>query len=170
MKASTVLAFQQTATAQLRRPWQTFKNGQLWYGMLKTGTKRLPLTTKQGNKNYYKGTRSSGIGRLNAAGTYIVNWDKVRTYVVPTELNSSELKPLVSPRVPQIKQKFIGYEDGAKSPQFALDNIINFVEHGENYKDVDLLKTDFLEEFVSTKTSDDLLAETAEVESTEKQS
>lgn len=151
MRASQILNFQSTAAINLRRPWQTFKDGQLWYGQSKSGSKRHALTTKQGNKHYYKGTRSSGIGRLNAAGRYIVNWDKVRTYVVPASLNSTNLKALVSPRTPQIKQKLEGYQDNWKSPEFALDSVIDFVEYGENYSNQDLEKQEYLEKYVSSK-------------------
>jgi len=148
MRASSIVSFHQTTSVGLRRPWQTFKDGQIWYGMMKLGSKRHPLTTKQGNKHYYKGTGSSGYGRLNKNGTYLVNWDKVRTYVVPADLNSTELKPLVSPKTPQIYQKYVGYTDGVKSPELAMKNIIDFVELGENYNNVDLEKSNYLEEFV----------------------
>ncbi|ODV77370.1 uncharacterized protein CANTADRAFT_91823 [Suhomyces tanzawaensis NRRL Y-17324] len=151
MRASAVHSFQQTAAASLRRPWQTFRDGQIWYGLTKRGNKRLPLTTKQGNKHYYKGTRSTGIGSLNSNGTYIINWEKVRTYVVPADLHNTELKALVSPKVPQIYQKYVGFQDGAKSPELAFDNVVNFIEHGENYNDVDLEQSNYLEEFVSSK-------------------
>ena len=76
MRASQVLSFQSTVSNSLRRPWQTFRDGTLFYGQLKTGTKRHPLTTKQGNKDFYKGTRSSGIGHLDTRGRYHVNWEK----------------------------------------------------------------------------------------------
>lgn len=149
MQVSQIRFFQQSCVNQLRRPWQTFKDGQLWYGITKTGSKRHPLTTKQGNKHYYKGTRSSGVGLQDSHGRYIVNWNKVRTYVVPPNLETSELKSLVSPRVPQIHQKFIGYPDGAKNAQLAFKNIIDFIEHGENYNDVNLEESQYLEEFVN---------------------
>lgn len=148
MRASVVLNFQQSTSASLRRPWQTFKDGQIWYGLTKRGSKRHPLTTKQGNKNFYKGTGSSGYGKSNKNGTYIMNWEKVRTYVVPAELNTTELKALVSPKVPGIYQRFVGYEDGAKSPELAFKNIIDFIELGENYNNIDLEKSQYLEEFV----------------------
>ena len=38
-----------------------FRDGTLYYGQLKSGSKRHALTGKQGNKHYYKGTRSTGI-------------------------------------------------------------------------------------------------------------
>lgn len=147
MRPSQALNFQQSCVASLRRPWQTFRDGQIWYGLTKSGSKRHQLTTKQGNKHYYKGTRSSGYGHLNKSGHYIVNWEKVRTYCVPADLATTDLKALVSPKVPQIKQKFVGYQDGAKSPELAFDNLVKFVEYGENYADVDLEASNYLEEF-----------------------
>lgn len=149
MRATNVLNFQQTTVSNLRRPWQTFKDGQIWYGMTTRGTKRHPLTTKQGNKHYYKGTGSSGYGKLNKSGVYIVNWTKVRTYVVPADLHNTELKPLVSANVPQIYQKFTGYSDGMKSPELAWKNVVDFVEYGENYNEQDLEENQYLEEFVN---------------------
>lgn len=116
--------------------------------MTKRGSKRHPLTSKQGNKHYYKGTGSSGYGRLNAAGTYVVDWKKVRTYVVPADLNTTDLKALVSPNVPEIHQRFAGYTDGFKSPELAWHNIQAFIEMGENYNDHDLDRTQYLEEYI----------------------
>ncbi|EEQ35985.1 putative 54S ribosomal protein [Clavispora lusitaniae] len=148
MRASSVLNFQHSATANLRRPWQTFKDGQIWYGLTTRGSKRHPLTSKQGNKHYYKGTGSSGYGKLNKAGQYIVNWSKVRTYVVPADLPNTELKALVGGSVPQIYQRLEGYSDGFKSPELLWENIKDFVEYGENYNDQDLEKNNYLEEFI----------------------
>lgn len=149
MRASSVLNFQASATANLRRPWQTFRDGQIWYGSIKSGSKRHTLTTKQGNKNFYKGTGSSGIGKLNNAGNYIVNWSKVRTYVVPVDLHTTNLKPLVSPNSPQIEQRFIGYKDGPKDGELAWKNIVDFIEYGENYDDQNL--ESYKEEYVNPK-------------------
>lgn len=149
MRATSVLNFQQTATANLRRPWQTFKDGQIYYGLTTRGSKRHALTGKQGNKHYYKGTGSTGHGAVNSAGHYIVNWNKVRTYVVPAELHASDLKPLVSANVPQLYQRFEGYTDGFKSPELAWNNVKNFVEYGENYDDHDLERSQYLEEFIN---------------------
>lgn len=160
MRATSVLSFQQTATSNLKRPWQTFKDGQIWYGLTKRGSKRHPLTSKQGNKNFYKGTGSSGYGKLNAAGTYIVDWKKVRTYVVPADMNGTDLKALVSPNVPQIMQRFEGYSDNFKSPELAWENIKAFIELGENYNDQDLERSGFLEEYIH---EDVLAAEHEEV-------
>lgn len=147
MRASSVLNFQQSVTANLRRPWQTFRDGQIWYGMTKKGSKRHPLTAKQGNKHYYKGTGSAGYGKLDKHAQFVVNWDKVRTYVVPADINSTDLQPLVSGNVPQIYQRFVGYSDGIKSPELLWNNIKDFIEYGENYNDQDLEANEYLEEF-----------------------
>lgn len=52
MKVSQVLSFQGSVSSALRRPWQTFRDGTLYYGQLKSGSKRHALTGKQGNKHY----------------------------------------------------------------------------------------------------------------------
>ena len=46
--------------------------------------RRMKLTTKQGPKDYYKGTGSGSMGRHTANGGYEILWNKVRTYKVPT--------------------------------------------------------------------------------------
>jgi large subunit ribosomal protein L41 len=48
-----------------------------------TGIRRLRLTTKQVNGGYYKGTGSGSMGSHTKYGTYKIDWNKVRTYVVP---------------------------------------------------------------------------------------
>ncbi|ODV67684.1 hypothetical protein HYPBUDRAFT_152520 [Hyphopichia burtonii NRRL Y-1933] len=151
MKASQVLSFQKTATALLRNPWQKYKDGTSWYRKFPRGSKRHPLTTKQGNKHFYKGTGSSGYGRLNSAGVYIIDWSKVRTYVVPSDLQSEGLKALVSPTAPQIYQQYVGYQDGVKSAELAWKNVVDFIEYGQNYNDQDLEANDYKEEFINPK-------------------
>lgn len=78
-----------------------------------------------------------------------MDWSKVRTYVVPPDLQNTELKALVSPNVPQIYQRYIGYSDGPKSAELAWQNVVDFVEHGENYDNRDLEKNDYLEEYIN---------------------
>lgn len=151
MRATQVLNFQASVQATLRKPWKTFRDGTLYYGMLKSGSKRHPLTTKQGNKHYYKGTRSTGIGHLDSRGRYHIDWNKVRTYVVPSGLNTTNLKALVSPNSPQFIQKVEGYKDSFKSPELALHNAINFIENGANYSEIDLEKEGYLEKIVHPK-------------------
>jgi large subunit ribosomal protein L41 len=50
--------------------------------------RRLALTTKQTNKGFYKGTGTGSTGRHTKHGGYIIEWEKVRTYVVPPNLKS----------------------------------------------------------------------------------
>lgn len=48
---------------------------------------RLRLTTKQVGPGYYQGNRTGSMGRFGRKkGTYIIEWEKVRTYVVPEGL------------------------------------------------------------------------------------
>jgi large subunit ribosomal protein L41 len=50
--------------------------------------RRLALTTKNGPKDYYKGTRSGAMGRHTRRGRYIVMFEKVRTYVYPLNMEA----------------------------------------------------------------------------------
>ncbi|KAI8886402.1 hypothetical protein K501DRAFT_213765 [Backusella circina FSU 941] len=58
------------------------------------GASRMPLTAKKGH-NYYKGTGSGAMGRHTKNGGYLVDWNKVRTFVVPN-LENFSLGPYVS--------------------------------------------------------------------------
>ena len=59
---------------------------------------RLRLTTKQVNGGYYKGNRTGSMGHWAKNGsTYLVDFSKVRTYVVPDSLN--EFKVGAVPRI-----------------------------------------------------------------------
>ena len=49
-------------------------------------TRYLQLTGKTGPKDYYKGFRSGSMGQHTKKGGYIVDYDKVRHYVVPDGL------------------------------------------------------------------------------------
>lgn len=131
MKNSRINYFVETGLQYLRRPWQTFKDGQIWYGVTKLGSKRHPLTSKQGRKGFYKGTGSSGYGKNDKNGIYRMNWNKVRTYYVPQGLEQTNLKGLVSANTPQIKQKYIGYQDEIKDGLYAFNNAVEFVEEGK---------------------------------------
>ncbi|GBF63758.1 54S ribosomal protein L27 [Trichophyton mentagrophytes] len=61
---------------------------------------RLRLTTKQVGPGYYKGNRTGSMGRFGRKkGTYIIEWEKVRTYVVPEGLADFKLSPFVTKRM-----------------------------------------------------------------------
>lgn len=121
MKPSSIL--------QLTRPWKKYRDGTLFYGLSKAGNKRTPLTTKQGNKTMYKGTRSSGIGRHTKHGQYVIQWNKVNTFVVPQFINL-DLKPLVSTNLPELKHEFTGYSKGPLDTKLYFDKLRHFIEYG----------------------------------------
>lgn len=54
--------------------------------------KRLALTTKATNKGYYKGTGTGSMGSHTKHGGYVMDWNKVRTYVVPANLNTFKVR------------------------------------------------------------------------------
>ncbi len=56
-----------------------------------TRLRRLPLTTKQVSNGYYKGTGSGAMGRHTKHGGYLIDLDKVRTYVVPEQLKDCKV-------------------------------------------------------------------------------
>ncbi|KAI8371662.1 mitochondrial ribosomal protein L27-domain-containing protein [Radiomyces spectabilis] len=61
---------------------------------LPRSAKRMPLNAKRGH-NYYKGTGSGAMGRHTKRGGYVIDWSKVRTFVVP-DLEGFKLGPYVS--------------------------------------------------------------------------
>ncbi|KAL1957440.1 hypothetical protein VTO42DRAFT_6008 [Malbranchea cinnamomea] len=68
---------------------------------------RLRLTTKQVNGGYYKGTRTGSMGYFaKEKGKYIIDWKKVRTYVVPENLEDFKLTPFVTKAMAPTKDIF----------------------------------------------------------------
>lgn len=129
MKPIGVRQFSTTSADLLTRPWNKYRNGTLFYGLTKTGNKRIPLTTKQGNKTMYKGTRASGIGKHTKHGDYVINWQKVCTFVTPQYYNE-DLKPLVSANVPELKHQFQGYPKGAQDTKLYFDKLMKYIKEG----------------------------------------
>ncbi|TID28548.1 hypothetical protein CANINC_002421 [Pichia inconspicua] len=121
--------FHSSTTTLLRRPWKTYKDGTLFYGQSKAGNKRLPLSTKQGNKNFYKGTRSSGIGHLDKWAKYEIDYNRVRTFVTPADM-STPLKPLVSSNVAIPKNTFKGFT-GPTDGRLWIEKVKEYIETGE---------------------------------------
>ncbi|KAK0640936.1 mitochondrial ribosomal protein L27-domain-containing protein [Cercophora newfieldiana] len=74
--------------------------------------RKLRLTTKDVNKGYYKGTGSGSMGRHTKHGGYIIDWSKVRTYVVPP-LEGFKLTPFVSKAIQRVHGQF----DSAAGPR-----------------------------------------------------
>ncbi|KAG6071755.1 hypothetical protein E4U30_004527 [Claviceps sp. LM220 group G6] len=76
--------------------------------------RHLKLTTKDVNKGFYKGNRTGSMGRHTKYGGYIIEFEKVRTYVVPQGLKDFKLTPFVSN---EIRAKPGDYKGMAKGPQ-----------------------------------------------------
>ncbi|KAH7342594.1 50S ribosomal protein-like protein YmL27, partial [Rhexocercosporidium sp. MPI-PUGE-AT-0058] len=77
--------------------------------------KRLALTTKATNKGYYKGTGTGSMGSHTKHGGYVMDWNKVRTYVVPEDLNNFKLTPFVTNVMKKTTGRFEGDPKGAFS-------------------------------------------------------
>ncbi|KAL8671845.1 MAG: hypothetical protein Q9168_003661 [Polycauliona sp. 1 TL-2023] len=83
--------------------------------------RRLALTTKQVNGGYYKGTGSGSMGRHTKHGGYIIDYRKVRTYVVPANLKDFKLTPFVTKTMEPLKGDFEGDAKGGLSGDRYLD-------------------------------------------------
>ncbi|KAH8599757.1 50S ribosomal protein-like protein YmL27 [Bisporella sp. PMI_857] len=68
--------------------------------------RRLALTTKMTNKGYYKGTGTGSMGQHTKYGGYVIDWSKVRTYVVPENLKDFKLTPFVTKNVEPLRGRF----------------------------------------------------------------
>ena len=54
---------------------------------------RLRLTTKQTRGGYYKGNRTGSMGHfMKPNSKYMIDWNKARTYVVPTEIETFKVR------------------------------------------------------------------------------
>ncbi|KAM0251504.1 hypothetical protein ACHAQJ_008125 [Trichoderma viride] len=92
--------------------------------------RHLKLTTKDVGKGFYKGNRTGSMGRHTKYGGYIVEWNKVRTYVVPQNLSESKLTPFVSREVRAEPGDYKGLSKGPQDPYF-------YVEQWKRYNGVD---------------------------------
>lgn len=61
------------------------------------------ISSKQGNKNFYKGSRGGKLGRFTNAGRFVVETWKLRTFVAP--LFVAGLTPYVSPKAPFVRRE-----------------------------------------------------------------
>ncbi|KAJ5654506.1 hypothetical protein N7490_001509 [Penicillium lividum] len=68
---------------------------------------RLRFTTKSVNGGYYKGTRTGSMGHFDKKGNYVIDWKKVRTYVVPDDLAEFDLTPFVSKKVQPKRDQYV---------------------------------------------------------------
>lgn len=76
---------------------------------------RLRLTTKQVNGGYYKGTRSGSMGYFAKNGSYVIDWKKVRTYVVPEDLDQFKVRAARIRRFSGVCMDVVGLTDESTS-------------------------------------------------------
>ncbi|TPX10193.1 uncharacterized protein E0L32_001390 [Thyridium curvatum] len=85
--------------------------------------RKLRLTTKDVNKGFYKGTGTGSMGRHTKHGGYVIEYHKVRTYVVPEGLADFKLTPFVTqqmrPTYGSYKEQ--GDDKGPRSPTAYLE-------------------------------------------------
>ncbi|XP_064407460.1 large ribosomal subunit protein mL41-like [Halichondria panicea] len=74
------------------------------------GATRGVMTSKRGNKNFYKGRGAKGTGRHTRKGGFIINRSRIPEIVVPN-LEGFKLKPYVSLKTPYIIGKPMTAED-----------------------------------------------------------
>ncbi|KAK9448032.1 mitochondrial 54S ribosomal protein mL41 [Limtongia smithiae] len=92
--------------------------------------RRYNLTPKQGNKDYYKGTGSANMGRHTKHGRYIIDFQKVRTYVVPEELHDTQLTPYAPKTLPRLINTYKGYQNGSFDGQWYIDKHEEYLKYG----------------------------------------
>ncbi|KAI9346502.1 mitochondrial ribosomal protein L27-domain-containing protein [Obelidium mucronatum] len=63
------------------------------------------LTSKLGNKNFYKGKGSGPMGRWTAKGKYLLEPFRFRQFMIP-DLAGCQLTPYVNPNIPKSKSQF----------------------------------------------------------------
>ncbi|KAI0477835.1 putative ribosomal protein [Xylariaceae sp. FL0804] len=81
--------------------------------------RKLQLTTKDIKKGFYKGTRTGSMGRHTKHGGYVIEYAKVRTYVVPP-LADFKLTPFVTNKKAPMHGQYEGYAQGPKNPALYL--------------------------------------------------
>ncbi|KAG0358110.1 mitochondrial ribosomal protein L27-domain-containing protein [Gamsiella multidivaricata] len=85
------------------------------------GSSRQQLTSKRG-RNFYKGTGSGAMGRHTKRGGYLIEWEKVRSFVVP-DLTDFKLLPYVSRSTQKTTGAFSAKDYFMKNEQSATDRI-----------------------------------------------
>eukprot|EP00118_Oscarella_pearsei_P025599 m.308445 g.308445 ORF g.308445 m.308445 type:complete len:102 (+) comp44015_c0_seq1:50-355(+) len=66
------------------------------------GARRGNMTSKRGNRTFYKGRGAKSTGYHTSKGNFIVQKQKVPEFVVP-DLTGFQLRPYVSYKTPKIK-------------------------------------------------------------------
>ncbi|KAG9251471.1 mitochondrial ribosomal protein L27-domain-containing protein [Emericellopsis atlantica] len=96
------------------RPTQSLLTGSGKY-------RHVRLTTKDVGRGFYKGNRTGSMGRHTKYGTYQIDWNKVRTYVVP-DLSGCQLTPYVSAQITKPESSYKGIPNGPRDPYLYIEN------------------------------------------------
>ncbi|CBX91521.1 hypothetical protein IAQ61_010866 [Plenodomus lingam] len=101
--------------------------------------RRLPLSTKQAGKEYYKGNRVGNTGKIDKFGNFAPDWSKIRTYVFPVQgTQYAELTPFVSRTIPTTQRS--ATRTAAPSPypaHFSGDDYLRAWKLGGGYDVLD---------------------------------
>ncbi|KAL5116366.1 hypothetical protein ACEQ8H_005714 [Pleosporales sp. CAS-2024a] len=77
---------------------------------LQKSLRRLPLTTKQAGKEYYKGNGVGKLGTVTRYGNFAPDWSAIRTYVYPPAgTKNCELTPFVAQSTHKTRQTSQGF-------------------------------------------------------------
>jgi len=71
--------------------------------------RKLRLTTKDVGKGFYKGTGTGTVGRHTKHGGFVIEWERVRTFVCPN-LEGFKLSPFVSRNVLRVRGQYLDKE------------------------------------------------------------
>ncbi|PHH61365.1 hypothetical protein CDD81_443 [Ophiocordyceps australis] len=82
--------------------------------------RNLRITTKDVGRGFYKGNRTGSMGRHTKHGGYVIEWDKVRTYVVP-DLTDFNLTPFVSRTIEAKPGDYKGLPRGPLDPYLYIE-------------------------------------------------
>lgn len=66
------------------------------------GARRGPISSKEGNKNFYKGKGGGRMGKFTTRGNFIIQEERKRSYICPINMS---LTPFVSPLTTKIVPK-----------------------------------------------------------------
>lgn len=78
--------------------------------LLRWGARRIPMTSKRGKQNFYKGRGAKSTGKHTNKGGYVIIKNKIPELVVPS-LEGFELKPYVSYKTPYVSGKVVTAQD-----------------------------------------------------------
>ena len=91
------------------------------------GARRIRLSSKNGNQQYYKGSRSGAMGTIDPYGKFRADPEKVREWMIP-DLEQCDLRPYVSKLVMPFGDNVKVPRDVKSFMEMALANDANKVK------------------------------------------